>query len=155
MKSIRTVGICTLVVILMAALVLSACQPTPEKAAVVGKNDGKLEKKLQQTQPPEATTVPYEVPERLDMEIEGLPEGYSIIFNAGVEIPDQDTWPVYTVEPAAITQEQADAIRTALIGEAVLYKPGEYRSREEIQHSIDYYEEELAGSEGYPELIDN
>jgi hypothetical protein len=150
--SARTLA-CILLILFAASI--SACQPTPEKAVVVGKNDGKLEQKLQQTSLPEAAAKPYEAPERIDLEMEGLPEGYRIVFGAGVEVPDQDTWPVYTAEPVAITQEQADTIRKALIGDTVLYKPGEYRSREEIQRSIDSYEEQLKESDGYPELIDS
>lgn len=153
MKKTMSARTLACILLILFAVSISACQPTPEKPAVVGKNDGKLEQKLEQKPPPEATAEPYEAPERIDMELEGLPEGYRVVFSADVEMPDQNTWPVYTVEPAAITQEQADAIRTALIGDTVLYKPGEYRSREEIQRSIDIYERELANSKGYPELI--
>jgi hypothetical protein len=86
--------------------------------------------------------------------MDGLPDGYRVVFDAQVEVSDQTAWPVYTVEKAVVSQQQADAIRTVLLGDMKLYQPGKYRSREEIQRSINNYERELAGSEGYPNLIE-
>ena len=64
---------------------------------------------------------------------------------------------MYTVQQARFTQEQADALRLALLGDKILYRQGEYRSREEIQNSIDYYERELQGTVegGYQQLVED
>lgn len=129
----------------------TACQPTPEKPVVVGKNDNVFSSANNDSQEAE----PYAVPETLQYEMEGLPDCFRIVFDAQVNVPDQTSWPVYVVEPTIITQQQADAVRMALLGDTVLYKPEEYRTREEIQDSIDRYERELKYSidEGYAELM--
>ena len=130
--------------IVLTMLVFSACQPTPEKPVVVGKTN------LTISEAEEAK--PYEAPNHLDFEMEGLPDNYRIIFNAEVDVSPQSAWPVYSVEQARITQQQADAARKALLGDAVLYKPGKLRTRQEIQKSIDNYEYELRACMEDPEL---
>lgn len=144
-------------VIMTVACFTTACQPTPKKPVVIGKNDGNLEEKIEGNKTePTAQTKPYEALERLNFEVEGLPQDYRIIFDAEVDVSDQAGWPVYSVEPAVITQEQADAVRLALLGDKVLYKPGKYRSHEEIERSIDYYQGELECSvkDGHDDLVD-
>ena len=128
----------------LCSLALCACQPTPEQEVIVNKGDGALEQAIGRDDDAAATPRPYDAPERLVLEVEGLPEDYDIFFDAKVDVPDQTKWPVYSVEPAKIAQEQADAIRLALLEGAELYRPGELRSRAEIQASIDYYENELS-----------
>lgn len=135
--------------IVLTMLILSACQPTPEKPIVVGKTSLDISDAEQ--------TKPYEAPNHIDVEMEGLPDNYRIVFDAEVDVSPQSAWPMYTVELARITQEQADAVRQALLGDAILYKPGKYRTREEIQRSIENYEYELRVSMEDPEresLID-
>ncbi len=131
----------------LSALALAACQPTPEEEVVVNKGDGLLEDAIGQTGG-DTPAQPYYAPERLEMAVDGLPGNYSIDFDAGVDIPNQTEWPVYSVELTKFTQTQADAARLALLGSAVLYRPGESRSRAEIQQSIDYYENELSLCKG-------
>ena len=118
-----------------------------------GKNDGVMESAIEESETVQAQ--PYDAPEHLAMDIDELPNNYSIVIDAQVDVSDQTTWPVYTVEPASVTQGQADAVRSVLLGDTILYKQGEYRSRDEIQQSIDYYEEELQASveNGYQELV--
>ena len=137
---------------MLIACSMSACQPTPDDPAVISKGDGAMESAINLDT--DASSEPYDAPERLSLDIEGLPDDYIIDFNAEVDVSDQTEWPVYSVEPTRITQEEADRARIALLDGAVLYKPGEYRSREEIQKSIDRYEDQLRLSEGYQDLID-
>ncbi len=138
--------------LLLITCFTTACQPTPEEPVVVGKNEGVMESAIGRQSGEQQD--PYDAPELLQMDVDGLPEGYTITIDAEVEVSDQTAWPVYTVAPGTITQQQADAARLTLLGDTVLYKPGEQRSRAEIQKSIDHYEEELRGSENYPDLID-
>ena len=143
------------VFVLSILLLLAGCQPTPETPVVVGRDEEKLEAAMAQTEQPDEEAHPYDAPKHVTLDIDGLPENYSIVFDADVVVPNQAQWPVYTVEKAHVTQEQADAVREALLGDTVLYKPGEYRSRDEIQLSIDNYEKELKMSidEGYDDLV--
>ena len=138
--------------VLLVTCFTTACQPTPETPVVINKNAGVMESAIS-GQDEQETAVPYSAPEWLEFEVDGLPDDYRIVFDAEVDVSDQTAWPVYTVAPATITQAEAEAVRTALLGDAVLYQPGEFRSREEIQRSIDSYEQELKESEGHPNLI--
>lgn len=148
-------GASCLAALMLAVSVLTACQPTPEQPVVAGKNDGVLESALGATPAAEATT--YEAPDHLALDIDVPIDNYSILFDADVVVPDQTAYPVYTVQQARFTQEQADALRLALLGDKTLYKQGDYRSREEIQRSINSYEEQLqwAVEEGYQGLVDS
>ncbi len=141
--------------LMLSASVLTACQPTPEVPVVAGKNEGALESALAAA--PSENAAPYEAPDRLTMDIDVPVDNYSIIFDADVVVPDQTVYPVYTVEMAKITQQQADTLRLALLDGQTLYKQGEYRSRDEIQRSIDSYEWQLQESidDGYQGLVDS
>ncbi len=140
-----------------ALCLLTACQPTPEAPVVVGRDEVTLKAAMAQTQAAAEMAQPYDAPEHIKLDINDLPNNFSIAFDADVEVSGQTAWPVYTIEKAVVTQEQADAVRKALLKDAVLYKPGEYRSREEIQRSIDSYEEELriSSEKGYAELVES
>lgn len=140
-------------VLMLTASVLTACQPTPSEPVVIGKGDGAMESAINQNSG-NASSAPYDSPERLTLDVGGLPDDYIMNFDAGVDVSDQTEWPVYSMEPTKITQNEADAVRNALLDGAVLYKPGKYRSRAEIQRSIDYYENELRLSEGYQQTTD-
>lgn len=150
-KSVKT--ICGfLAVVLLVTCFTTACQPTPETPAVAGKNDGVLESALSAV--PGAVATPYDAPDTMKLDVDVPVENYSIVFDAQVDVPEQTKWPVYSVEMTQFTQEQADAVRLALLDGATLYKPGDVRSRAEVQRNIDYYEAELEAAVGYPELID-
>jgi beta-lactamase regulating signal transducer with metallopeptidase domain len=141
-----------LVAVLVVGCFTTACQPTPEQPVVAAKNAGVLEKAL--AEEPSAKPTPYEGPARLALDIDVPSQNYSIVFDAEVVVPSQTAYPVYDVALSPITQAQADAVRLALLDGATLYKPGNVRSRAEVQRNIDYYETELKGSAGYPQLID-
>ena len=132
---------------LAALFVLTACQPTPEKQAVVQKNNGAFEDALNT-----AASAPYEAPARYESETEGG-GGVSIRFAADVETPGFAAYPVYSVRPAAFTQEQVDNVLNVLLDGETLYENNtEQRSRDEIQYDIDYYTAELEACGGNPEF---
>jgi hypothetical protein len=147
-------AILSIMVLLMSS---AACQPTPETVVVVNKNAGVMESAISDGQNLEATTEPYSAPDKLEFELDGLPDGYRIIFDASVDVSGQTAWPVYTVEQARFSQQQADTVRQVLLGDVALYKQGEYHSREEIQRSIDSYESQLriSSEKGHKELVDS
>ncbi len=142
-----------LAVMLAVTCFTTACQPTPAVPVVAAKNAGVMESALAAT--PAAEPTPYEAPARLTLDVDVPVDNYSIVVDADVVVPDQTAYPVYDVALARFTQEQADAVRLALLEGATLYKPGNVRSRAEVQRSIDYYERELEGSKDYPQLVED
>ncbi len=131
------------IVILSFLLLLTSCQPTPETPVVMGRDEEKLAAAMAQTSQPGEEAQPYDAPGHLTLEFDGLPDNYSIVFDADVQVPEQTQWPVYTVAKAHVTQQQADAVREALLGDTVLYKPEKNSGRGLIQHNINDYEEGL------------
>ena len=126
----------------LAALVfviLCGCQPTPESAVVVSKNDGALEAAL------EATAVPAATPE----EVLTAPQASGtytdsftntdgdITFEVELDIPVSETkLPVLRVTPKTITVETAKHVAEVLFGGADIYEYSETRTRGELEELI-------------------
>lgn len=142
-KRLNTICVCAL----CAAFLLAGCQATPEKRAVVQKNNGSFEKTAGET-----AGLPYEAPARYENELAGA-AGVSIRFAADVEMPGLSAYPVYSVRPALFTQEQVDRVLDVLLEGETLYEDNtQQRSRDEIQHDIDYYTKELEACGDNPEF---
>lgn len=133
--------------LVMACLSVStACQPTPERAPVVNKGEGKYEQELQEAQEREKnsknpgtaeTPSPYahlaHWSESLDL------PNFSVNIDADVEVPEKNTFPVYRVEGVRFSK-QTDAlpgILNALIQDANGVRSGGM-TREECSKKIIY-----------------
>ena len=127
-----------ILVVLMALTVFAGCQKTPEIPIVVGKeNDGWKEKEL-----PSEKVISLDVPEKYEA---NLTEGdLEICIDAGVECPEQGAFPVYILQKGSFTQEQADRIIPALIGDAELYDISGTRTKQVIGQEIEQYSRQLA-----------
>ena len=90
------VGTLALVVLL---LILSACQPTPEKEPVVVKTEDYVAEAIQ---PKDGTHDKYDAPNNVEFhnEISGL----DLTINAPVVIPQTDVYPVAEIEKAAFDE---------------------------------------------------
>lgn len=95
MKSKAIVSLSMLIIVFTAA-----CQPTPEKAAVVGDN---LQEAIAQTSDSPAH---YDVPQtwRETLDIQGTNE--KITLDAAVSVPDVTAYPVYEVEKEIFDNQQ-------------------------------------------------
>ena len=88
-----------------------------------------------------AQAAALEVPERAVWE---LTEGdLTIAADAQIVCPQQGAYPVYVLEKAVFTQEEADRMLAALIGDAPLYELSGTRTQQVIQQEIDRYTAEL------------
>lgn len=83
---------------------LAACRPTPDKAAVAGKN-GELEKLIMQ---PAVSGSPVldTLPDRWKKETI-FESDVALVIDAVIEIPDAGVYPVTEAKPHAFTQEEA------------------------------------------------
>ena len=129
----------------MTFLCLAACQKTPEKPIIIGKqnNDWRV------------NTAPAEKITEID-----APESYEAAFtegdltvniNAAVDCPKDRPFPVYVLSKSSFTQEQADKIISALIGDAELYDIENARTKKTVEREIEYYTDELNASGDFPE----
>ena len=155
-RSRASASLCAaLALVLAVSCFTTACQPTPTKAAVVGKGDGSLEEKLTETatpQPkpsdgaPEATAQPLRqrmgIPERLQAELADDDNTVRVHIDAPVDVPDAAA-PVYNVEYAPFTEQQLESMWKTMLGGATVYEPFPL-SRDEIGQQIVETKAELA-----------
>lgn len=102
------------------ALLLSACQPTPEKQIVVNKAETAYQQgPTEQTAPQSEAIQPYEVP-ALWQEEYALP-GFTFHFNAQVHIPQMTKFPVLNVAAKTLTPQDAQAIVADVVEHATSF----------------------------------
>lgn len=122
-----------LAMLLLAACFTTACQPTPEKAVVVNKNEGVLEAAVAAAPAP---PTGYDAPETLKMDPFLVGNELTVTVDAAVDIPDTDTFPVYAFVPAVYTQEQIDAVVDYFYKGQTLYNKGGEWTKSEIEQKI-------------------
>lgn len=102
--------------------VLTACQPTPEKAVVVQRDA--LEEKIAETTEIAETAVPeitYDAPDHWTDHSE---EGAMVInIDADVIMPQVSAYPVIKLEPHVFSQERVDELVHYFAGDKKLYQP--------------------------------
>ena len=161
-----------LVVLLLFTCMLTACQPTPEKETVVGKNDGVLEEAIASTASPQATLAAE--PDWSD-EFSSADGKMQIVIRAEVNVPEENKFPVISCTPHYFTVEEANKAVEALFGDQQLYDAstidkksaedrvlmlrrdleslkttGEYPVQEDgSQYSVTNLEEDIAMVEGW------
>ncbi len=141
--------ICIIICIISLLCLLCACQKTPEQPIVIGKtNDGWKEEEISVEE-----TVELGVPEEYAAELQF--KGLTVNINAEVDVPEEQVFPVYILTKDQFTQEQADKIVSALIGDAELYDISKGRTKAVIQEEIDYYTEQIERGSDYPETIES
>ena len=121
-------------------ILLCGCQPTPESAIVVSKNDGALEAALEVTAqtpaqaPAEVTAAPREA--EIYTESFTNTDG-NITFDVELETPVAEAkLPVLRVTPKAIPAETARHVAEVLFGDAAFYEYSETRTRGELEELI-------------------
>ena len=90
------------VLILLLLLFLLACVPTPDHEAVVNKSDNAMQQALTA---PKSDVNRYEAPAHWDETIEM--KNLAIRFDADIELPDGDVYPVQTIRRHEFTPEDA------------------------------------------------
>ena len=106
---------------LLAAALLSSCQPTPEEGFVVDRLDGALEEAIAATPAP---TARYEAPQRWEETFEV--RGQTVRIDMPVEVADAGEYPVLTVQRRNIDAQQCIAAAEALLGGPAQLREQEY-----------------------------
>ncbi len=88
---------------LAAALLLTACQPTPDEVVVINKNDVGEEIK-------NSAEKSITVPDAWDEQVTNENGDTYIDVNAKISIPDTDAFCVMSVEPGKFSQEEVDKL---------------------------------------------
>lgn len=118
MNMIRATGAVT--VFLMAAMMLCACQPTPDSGVIVNKGDGSLSSMAAATpSTKQLRDVPLEEKRTFSSEDDMI----MVDIDASVSVPDTDKIPVATITPRGLTQSEIDSIMDTLMQGKPLYEP--------------------------------
>ncbi len=129
----------------LCLVMLTACQQTPEELVVKNKNDNKLEEKISATDMPD---VQIDIPDKITDSVQSKDSYLQVNIDALFVLPKENSYPVVSIETMEITQEKADKIIDALIGDAVMYEKQYARTTDEltteIQDAYKYIKEELA-----------
>lgn len=127
--------------ILILIFPLCACQPTPEKAVVVGKGNGELENMIAQSGD---SAREHETQKHWtdSAEIADL----SVTIDADVIMPEVEQYPAAVITATEISQEQADKIMEVFLQGATLYErsPDAPNSKQEVMDEIIRVKAELA-----------
>jgi hypothetical protein len=99
---------------MLAAVMLSACQPTPEQPVVVNRND--FDEKIEASATP---GVIYEAPEHWTETVER--ENLTVSADTDVTLPDVVQYPVTVLEPVTLPQERIDELVHYFAGDSKLF----------------------------------
>lgn len=109
-----------LAMIMIFACFTTACQPTPERPVVIGKDSGASLNSVQYKK----TDFPTIYQDSYSK------NGANIVFDASVELPDSDKIPTYKISQTTFAQDQVDSIIKALFGDTQMYAPAEVTKSE-------------------------
>ena len=133
------------ILILIVAVLLTACQPTPDSSAVVGKNDGVLEQALKNENTSDEI---YQVPEHVELNVETNNPNISIEINAPVVFPTVNKIPVSEIDFAYFTQDDLEKYIRNFFGNAKLYEPSGEMTQSQIIEEIARTKQSLEGLDG-------
>ncbi|MDO4565677.1 MAG: DUF6034 family protein [Clostridia bacterium] len=136
------------IIALVAILLLTGCQPTPEEDIVVNKGEGKLEEIISATAAPtldavlDVITVREKIgaPERVELEFsEDILGGVlNIVVDATVYIPEISAVPVAHVQLGGNQQERAQLLLDKLFSGQTLYKYDYVQLKRAWMQEIEY-----------------
>lgn len=132
----------TLIFIFSAIMTLSACQPTPDKPIIVGKNQEVMLSAAAKTNTAQAGTVLEQAnaPANYTNEISLANGRLMITVNASVSIPDAQGMPTLRVKAADFAQEQTDGMVKALFKGQPIYEVDESPiTKQQIQDRVVYW----------------
>ncbi len=151
-----------IIVLLLAALLLAACQPTPEVDAVRQKNQDDMlemarseseEVVINQSAVEEGKELKkldyyamYDIPKHLSKEFSGLSDKVKIVIDADVNVPEQPM-PIVRAMPTDFSQEQVYDLWNRLVGDRKLFIRDEKETKETIKAQIERCMEILDGPE--------
>ena len=136
----------TTAVLLTALLLFTcftiACQPTPESAIVVNKNND-----AQNQQTMDTTTQPFSAPEQWTDSDEYYDGKVVVNIDADVITPQTESFNVYALVPALYTQAQAEKLTEVFFGDAELESLGQQWTKAKYEELLLHYQASYASGD--------
>lgn len=121
-RSLRLIA-SALAVFLFVICFMTACQPTPENAVVVGKDLEQMLELAAAAQPVGALTDRLDVPESYEASAANTQGSFRMVADAKIVLPDVKSIPIIRVEAQPFEQPVVDTLIDALFDEGQLYDP--------------------------------
>lgn len=110
---------------LVAATIMTlftGCQKTPDKPVVTQKNQEQMLDAAENGGENSSSLSAFEIPERFTGDWTGVNDCVTVHVDASIELPDVQAIPTGTVSRKSFTQEDADHVLSALIGDNTFYQ---------------------------------
>ena len=131
-------------VFICVAMMLSACQPTPEEGVIVGKGEPSV---APSATPVAASQGPKE-DEHWEEKFAATTGKFQIVVDAPVYYQGMSTGREYTVTQPGFSKEQIDAVYDVLIGDRAIYSDDKgIETKEAIEENIIYAKSLLSASQ--------
>ena len=144
--------LCTMLIAVMAAGLLTGCQETPDSPVVKGKDQEQMLNTAANGGENSSPLLSFTVPERFTGDWSGVDGCVTVHADADIELPTVSAIPTGRLERRSFTQEDADRILAAFIGDNTLYKERTELTKQEIKEILDKAEAILRG-EAPPSLL--
>ncbi|MGI6706761.1 MAG: DUF6034 family protein [Clostridia bacterium] len=138
-RPLRLQAICFITVMLL--LVLTACQPTPEKAPIVNKGDTGLEEKIKDREEARTEAAPEMVE---NVKSSFTKSKLSVNIDARVEYPEASKVPVVKVKPDKFSQDQVDQIIKTLMQGKPIYKESTVLTKAQLEEMLVHLKQMLS-----------
>lgn len=127
-----------------AMTLFTGCQQTPDKPVVTGKNQEQMLDAAENGTENSSLLSVLETPERYTGDWTGVNDCVTVHVDAAIELPDAQAIPTGTVSRRSFTQEDADRVLSALIGDNTFYQE-QGVTKQYAMALLEMYEEILRG----------
>lgn len=117
--------------VILSVVMLAACQPTPEKPVVAQRDE--VEKKVQETAAP---VKKYEAPETWTDTVDMKGSSIEVEIEATVSVPDVESYPIYNVERAVLSQEMIDSLMDEFIHGRNVFTINYQKTKSELEEEL-------------------
>lgn len=138
----RIIRIKAIYLIILIALLLSACQPTPKKEAVAAKEDI-----YTLTKERTVDSQDYAHDKEWKEEVAADDTGVTINFNCGIETPEDNVYPVMSVKRTSFSKETAEKLINYFMPEAKFYTNIYQETKEQLTTEMLAYSKRILNDE--------
>lgn len=142
--------IISIILMLFVTMILTACQPTPQKPVVENKNDGELEQAIVQTaaptvEPKETAEQPQEI--RINDTKTNDAGTVTVNIDAGVKLVGDEKITVTRMEQYAYTEKDMDRIIAAFFGDDLTFYDPWVTTKADLEKHIIFLQRRMTNEE--------
>ena len=136
--------LCMILLTAAVMALLAGCQQTPDKPVVIEKNQEQMLNAAENGGENSSLLSVLETPERYTGDWTGVNDCVTVHVDAVIELPNAQAIPTGTVSRRSFTQEDADHVLSALIGDSTFYQE-QGVTKQRAMALLEKYQEVLRG----------